>query len=64
MQLTYRGVTYDYQPTHIDTEPVEMVGRYRGQKWSFKHALNLPVIKPALELVYRGVHIGGGQYAT
>lgn len=64
MQLTYRGAQYDYQPTHVETESVSVEGRYRGQAWSFKHALsNLPVFQPALSMVYRGVHTGG-QYAA
>ncbi|MGD1854336.1 MAG: DUF4278 domain-containing protein [Leptolyngbyaceae cyanobacterium] len=54
--LTYRGVSYRYQPTGLATRPTGDVGTYRGQDIQFTAVDNPPPAYPfEAELVYRGV---------
>ncbi|MBE9069877.1 DUF4278 domain-containing protein [Leptolyngbya cf. ectocarpi LEGE 11479] len=54
--LTYRGVSYEYQPTGLTTSPTGDVGKYRGQDIQFRAVDNPPPVYPfKAELVYRGV---------
>lgn len=55
MKLMYRGVSYDYQPTVIETTEAEVGGKYRGLDWRFRNLKKAPAQKPTLDLVYRGV---------
>ncbi|WP_017303023.1 DUF4278 domain-containing protein [Spirulina subsalsa] len=59
-QLTYRGVTYDYQPSPVDTVEMGVTGKYRGLEWRFRNLQKPPVQKPTLDLIYRGVHYRTG----
>ncbi|AFZ18224.1 DUF4278 domain-containing protein [Allocoleopsis franciscana] len=57
MQLCYRGVSYDYNPTSVETFEGEVGGKYRGLPWRHTH-LKLHKglgIKPIFDLYYRGV---------
>jgi len=51
MQLTYRGVTYDYNPVEVE---------YRGLSWQFRNPKKAPILKATLDLKYRGsaYHLG------
>jgi hypothetical protein len=54
--LTYRGVSYECQPTGLATSPTGDVGKYRGQDVQFKVVDNPPPVYPfEAKLVYRGV---------
>ena len=55
MKLTYRGVSYEYNPPAIETSAAETVGKYRGLDWRFRNPQKLPVLQSNLELKYRGV---------
>lgn len=55
MNLTYRGVSYEYNPPEVDMTSSEEVGQYRGLEWRFRNAHKTPVMQPSLNLVYRGV---------
>ncbi|MCW6036262.1 DUF4278 domain-containing protein [Spirulina subsalsa FACHB-351] len=64
MQLTYRGVAYDYQPAPVDTVETGVTGKYRGLEWRFRNLEKPPVQKPTLDLVYRGVHYSTGTQSN
>jgi hypothetical protein len=55
MELTYRGVQYDYQPATVAVSPGKVGGKYRGLDVRFRHLRSPIVLKPNLDLVYRGV---------
>jgi len=55
MKLTYRGVTYDYNPVTVKTETAEVAGKYRGLDWRFRNLENPPTLQPSANLTYRGV---------
>lgn len=61
MQLTYRGVSYEYTPPQIDMESTSEVGQYRGLQWRFRNPQKTPVLQPNLNLVYRGVAYQTGE---
>lgn len=55
MQLTYRGVSYDYTPPQVNSVNSDLVGRYRGIDIRFRRPSKSPVQQPTLDLKYRGV---------
>lgn len=55
MKLTYRGISYEYNPPLVETADVEAVGKYRGLEWRFRNPTKLPVTQASLDLKYRGV---------
>lgn len=56
MKLTYRGVTYDYNPPKVEYGDRTQVGKYRGVDIRFRNIAKPPVLQPTLDLIYRGVH--------
>jgi hypothetical protein len=58
MKLTYRGVSYEYQPIAMETEAGKMGGKYRGRDWRFRNLKKPPVLMPSADLTYRGVKYG------
>ena len=61
MQLTYRGVRYDYNPPRVDLKQTEEVGKYRGVDIRFRTVKKNTVQQPTLDLVYRGVAYRTGE---
>ncbi|MEO1069478.1 MAG: DUF4278 domain-containing protein [Cyanobacteria bacterium J06638_6] len=55
MKLTYRGVSYDYNPPVVQTNGSDDVGKFRGVDIRFRSIQKAPVQQPTLDLVYRGV---------
>jgi hypothetical protein len=57
MQLCYRGVSYESNPTPVETIKGEVGGKYRGLPWQHTHVkLNKGLrVQPSYELYYRGV---------
>jgi hypothetical protein len=55
MKLTYRGVSYDYNPPQVQFSNSEMVGKYRGLDIRFRNPVKVPIQQPTLDLIYRGV---------
>jgi Domain of unknown function (DUF4278) len=55
MKLTYRGVSYDYNPPAVEFSSSNTVGKYRGLDVRFRNPVKIPVLQPTLDLVYRGV---------
>ena len=64
MQLTYRGICYDYNPPRVDLKPTEEAGKYRGVDIRFRTVKKNTVQQPTLDLVYRGVAYRTGESAT
>lgn len=54
MKLTYRGVTYDYNPPTVQYGDPTQVGKYRGVDIRFRTIQKEPVQQPTLDLLYRG----------
>lgn len=55
MQLSYRGVKYDYNPPRVETEVLGLAGSYRGLDYRFRRTTAKNVIQPNVNLTYRGV---------
>ncbi|WP_071518388.1 DUF4278 domain-containing protein [Geitlerinema sp. PCC 9228] len=58
MKLTYRGISYDYEPPTLDMEEGQMGGKYRGQAWKLRYPRHMPTMEPKSSLKYRGVAYG------
>lgn len=54
MKLTYRGITYDYNPPRVVYGSTYAKGKYRGLPVTFQ-PLEVPVIQPSYNLKYRGI---------
>jgi hypothetical protein len=54
MKLTYRGVSYDYNPPQIEVSDSNTVGKYRGLDVRFRNPQKAIVLQPTLDLKYRG----------
>jgi hypothetical protein len=57
MQLCYRGVSYESNPTPVETFEGEVRGKYRGFPWTCTYVkMNKGLrVQPTYELYYRGV---------
>lgn len=55
MKLSYRGVSYEYNPPKVETTPGATSGKYRGLDWRFRNLKKPPVLQPTVNLTYRGV---------
>lgn len=55
MKLTYRGVTYDYNPPVVEYTESDNVGTYRGVDIRFRSPKKRLVLDSNLDLKYRGV---------
>lgn len=55
MELSYRGVNYEYAPASKEVSLGKVGGKYRGCDWRFRHLTKPPVLSTNLNLVYRGV---------
>lgn len=61
MQLSYRGVSYDYNPPKVETEALGLSGSYRGLDYRFRRTSAKNVIQPNVNLTYRGVSFNPAQ---
>lgn len=64
MQLTYRGVKYDYTPPTVESTTTDEVGKFRGVDIRFRTVKKNPVQQPTLDLMYRGVAYRSGAAAV
>jgi hypothetical protein len=64
MKLTYRGVSYEYNPLVIETVATKVGGKYRGLDWRFHNLKKPPVLQPPANLTYRGVAYANRPTAT
>ncbi len=55
MQLSYRGVSYEFNPSDSASIPGEVIGKYRGAVLRTQHCTNPPVPELFITLQYRGV---------
>jgi hypothetical protein len=55
MKLSYRGVSYEYNPPKVETTQGTVGGKYRGLDWRFRNLKKPPVLQPTVNLKYRGV---------
>ncbi len=60
MKLSYRGVSYDYNPPTVETTDGEVGGKYRGLDWRFRNMKKPPMLQPIVNLKYRGVSFQAG----
>ncbi len=54
MKLTYRGVSYEYNPPVVEMGEETIVGKYRGLDWRFRNPKRVLVLDSNLDLKYRG----------
>ncbi|HEY9761892.1 MAG TPA: DUF4278 domain-containing protein [Trichocoleus sp.] len=64
MQLSYRGVKYEYTPPVVETKLTDEVGKFRGLDIRFRTITKAPVQQPTLDLMYRGIPYRTGQTAA
>lgn len=55
MRLSYRGVSYEYNPVTTDSVESTVTGQYRGRHFNFAYPRHIPVPQPVANLNYRGV---------
>jgi Domain of unknown function (DUF4278) len=55
MKLTYRGVSYEYNPNPQEMTESPILGKYRGQAWNIRYPRHMNIPQPITELQYRGV---------
>lgn len=55
MELSYRGLHYDYDPPTVDMMEGEAGGLYRGCQWQVRYPRHIPVTQPSHSLKYRAV---------
>ena len=55
MQLSYRGVKYEYTPPVVAAKSTDDSGKFRGVDIRFRTIAKAPVQQPTLDLMYRGV---------
>ena len=55
MKLTYRGISYEYNPPVVETVTSVTVGKYRGLDIRFRYAKKAPVMEQNYNLTYRVV---------
>ena len=61
MKLSYRGVSYEYNPPVVETTLGEVGGKYRGLDWRFRNMKKPPILQPRVDLTYRGVRYSHGS---
>jgi Domain of unknown function (DUF4278) len=55
MQLSYRGVSYEFNPSDSSSIPGEVIGKYRGAVLRSQHCTTSPVPQQIVNLKYRGI---------
>lgn len=55
MKLTYRGVSYDYNPVDVKSSDAVAEGQYRGAAYRVRQQQATLAQQPSLDLKYRGV---------
>jgi hypothetical protein len=55
MKLTYRGISYEYNPPEVAVEQGTVAGKFRGLDWRFRNLKKPLVLQPPANLTYRGV---------
>lgn len=55
MKLTYRGVSYNYNPDPQEMTESNILGKYRGQAWNIRYPKHMNIPQPIAQLQYRGV---------
>jgi hypothetical protein len=64
MKLSYRGVSYEYNPPVVEATETEVGGKYRGLDWRFRNLKKPPMIQPTVNLKYRGFSYQVGTTPT
>jgi hypothetical protein len=55
MKLSYRGVSYEDQPSTLEVSEGEIGGKYRGQTWKIHRPKQSLRRSASKELIYRGI---------
>lgn len=56
MQLSYRGVSYEFNPFDNASIPGEIIGKYRGAVLRSQDCTNPPLPQQLVNLKYRGIN--------
>ena len=54
MKLTYRGISYDYNPPMLEVTESDIAMQYRGQSAPYTYVRHVPIPQLAERLTYRG----------
>ncbi len=57
MQLSYRGVKYNTNPTPTQVIETKEIGHYRGATYHVRRAVNIPAHRSEDVLKYRGATV-------
>ncbi|AOY81010.1 MULTISPECIES: DUF4278 domain-containing protein [Moorena] len=55
MKLSYRGVSYQSEPSTLEVSEGEIGGTYRGHSWKVHRIKHNPWRKSPANMTYRGV---------
>jgi len=55
MQLSYRGVKYEYTPPAVETASSDIAGQYDGVDLRFRNQPKEPAQRATVDLKYRGI---------
>lgn len=55
MQLSYRGVPYEYIPYTVETVETPTKARFLGVNYTVRRPAIVPVFSPSLAVRYRGI---------
>ena len=64
MKLTYRGISYEYNPLVVETVEGKVGGKFRRLDWRFHNLKKPPVLQPPVNLTYRGVNYANRPKVT
>ena len=55
MQLTYRGVSYEFNPPKVEMTNTSILAKFRNAAYPVRHHVNPPIASSKVILCYRGV---------
>lgn len=58
MKLSYRGISYNSEPSVLVTSEGEIGGKYRGSDWRYRYPSHITPRQPNFKRKYRGIPYG------
>lgn len=55
MKYSYRGISYESEPSLLEIKEGDVGGRYRGNEWNHHYPRHMLTLQPKLYRQYRGV---------
>lgn len=63
MKMTYRGVSYEYNPTYVQIAGKQNEVTFRGCSYTMRHAVVNVQHSDHSDVVYRGISVSEGKEA-